>query len=247
MAWVGAHGDAFRLSAIERVLLAGRAVWFYAAKAVWPAPLVFMYPRWTIDATVWWQYLFPVALAGVIAVLWGVRDRSRGPLAAALFFCGTLFPALGFVNVFPFRYSFVADHFQYLAIIGLLVPLAYGLTIALRRWRPRIQEGLVAGLVAVPLFALTLAQSRQYVSAETLYRSTLAANPDSLLAHNNLAALLLDGPAQRLGRSRAARARGHRHCRRRRGRAQQSGTGVAARGPLRGRRAGAPGGDSPES
>ena len=45
-----------------------------------------------------------------------------------LFFAGTLFPALGFFNVFPFLYSSVADHFQYLAGIGVLVPLA-------GRWR----------------------------------------------------------------------------------------------------------------
>ena len=43
-------------------------------------------------------------------------DAARG--AASL--CGTLFPALGFVNVFPFRYSFVADHFQYLASMPIL-------------------------------------------------------------------------------------------------------------------------------
>ena len=195
VAWVGAHGDSFGLSGIERVLLAGRAAWFYAAKAIWPVPLMFMYPRWSIDASALWQYAFPVALAAAIAVLWWRRDRARGPLAAALFFVGTLFPALGFVNVFPFRYSFVADHFQYLAILGVLVPVAYGVTTLLQRWRPGLREWVVAVMLAVPLFVLTYLQSQLYANAETLYRATLQANPSSLLAHNNLAALLLDGPA----------------------------------------------------
>ena len=62
LTWVGASGDAFNLSWIERVLLAGRAVWFYAGKLVWPVPLIFTYPRWDVNQAVWWQYVFPRAL-----------------------------------------------------------------------------------------------------------------------------------------------------------------------------------------
>ncbi len=194
VSWVGAKGQSFDLTWVERTLLAGRAAWFYLGKVLWPVGLIFMYPRWSIDQAVWWQYLFPLALAGGLAALWAIRARTRGPLAAALFFCGTLFPALGFVNVFPFRYSFVADHFQYLASLGVIVPVSVGLALAARRWRSGVSDGVIAAAVAVPLLVLTFQQSRQYVSAETLYRATIAANPDSLLARNNLASLLLDGP-----------------------------------------------------
>ena len=51
-------------------------------------------------------------------VMAGAAPVGRGPLVAVLFFAGTLGPALGFINVYPMRYSFVADHFQYLASIG---------------------------------------------------------------------------------------------------------------------------------
>ena len=77
-------------------------------------------------------------LGGVLAlvfilVFWA--RRVRGPLAAFLFFAGTLFPVLGFVNVYPFLFSFVADHFQYLASIGVIVPAAWVLSFSINRMR----------------------------------------------------------------------------------------------------------------
>ena len=98
---IGADGAAFGFSIIERSPIAGRAIWFYLSKLVWPSNLVFIYPRWTIDSLAWWQYLFPLATGLLLAGLW-YRTRSRAPLAATLLFIGTLAPALGFVNVYPF-------------------------------------------------------------------------------------------------------------------------------------------------
>lgn len=194
--WVGAKGESFDLTLVERGLLASRALWFYAAKIVWPANLSFNYPRWTIDQSVWWQYLFAFGLAITMAGLWAIRRRSRAPLAGLLFFGAALFPALGFVNVFPFRYSYVADHFQYLASIGLITVLSAGIVGLLARWRPGISEMAVAAMLGVPLLTLTFLQSRQYADSNTLYRTTIARNPESLLARNNLAADLLDGPKE---------------------------------------------------
>jgi len=193
--WVGAKGSSFDLTLVERVLLAGRAAWFYAVKVVWPAGLMFNYPRWSISQAVGWQYLYPLALVVVLGGLWAIRGRTRAPLAAAVFFLCTLFPALGFVNVYPFRYSFVADHFQYLASLGLISALAAGLTLAVRKWRPGVPEATLAIAVAAPLFMLTFLESRHYADSDTLYRTTIARNPSSLLARTNLSGDLLDrGP-----------------------------------------------------
>ena len=85
-AQVGARGVEFDLTAIDRVLIAGRAVWFYVGKLLWPHPLIFTYPRWTIDASMWWQFLFPLAAAGAMVGFWALRGRTRAPLAAALAF-----------------------------------------------------------------------------------------------------------------------------------------------------------------
>lgn len=193
--YIGAQGTAYSLTAIQHVLLAGRILWFYAAKLVWPAGLTFSYPRWDLDPIVWWQYLYPAGaiLAASALVL---RARwSRGPLAAFLLFAGTLFPVLGFLSVYPFRYSYVADHFQYLASIALIVPAAAILAERSRRFRLReIQATLFAVALLASLASLSWRQSRIYSDPERLYGATLDRNPQSWMAHNNLGATLAGSP-----------------------------------------------------
>ena len=124
---IGAEGADFDLTLVERCLIAGRAIWFYLGKLFWPADLLFIYPRWQVSQAVWWQYVFPGGGDCCWwSVLWRLRRRWRGPLAGLLFFAGTLFPVLGFFNVYPFRYSFVADHFQYLASLGIIAVVSAG-------------------------------------------------------------------------------------------------------------------------
>ena len=181
---VGAQGAAWSLTLADRGLIAGRALWFYAGKLVWPAHLTFIYPRWKIEPAVWWQWLFPVAAVGVVAGLWlGRRRIGKAPLVAVLFFAGTLGPALGFVNVYPMRYSFVADHFQYLASVGLITLCAAGLA--------RIPRVIPATLIVL-LGVLTWQQAGMYRNLETLWQKTLARNPDCSMAHNDLGSLLYD-------------------------------------------------------
>ncbi len=191
---VGAAGPEWRYAATPpgevaaRTLIAGRAVWFYAAKLVWPWPLMFIYPRWQIDPSAWWQWLYPASLLAVLLSLILLRHRiGRGPAAGALLFVGTLVPALGFANVYPHRYSFVADHFQYLACVGLLVPIAAGLTALARRLNP---PDLVAScapfLVLVPLVMMTFARCFAYRDSLTLWRDNLAKNPTSWAVLTNL-------------------------------------------------------------
>jgi tetratricopeptide (TPR) repeat protein len=186
--YLGARGADFSLPVTGRMLVAGRAIWFYAGKLVWPFGLNFVYPRWTVDAAVWWQWLFPLGVLAVGAVLWALRRRTRGPLAAFLFFVGSLFPVLGFVNLYGARYSWVWDHWQYLPDLGLLALAAAGLTAGWRRAAIRLRglgPGLVAAL-AVLLGALTWSHCGMFHDDQTLYRTTLARNPGCWLAHNNL-------------------------------------------------------------
>jgi tetratricopeptide (TPR) repeat protein len=201
---IGAEGTGFDLTAAQRVLLAGRVVWFYLGKLVWPADLMFIYPHWDIAKAAGWYGWLGGALA-VTAAFWLVRGRSRGPLARAaaaglagwLFFTGSLFPGLGFFNVYPFIFSYVADHFQYLASLGIIVTVAAGIALILTRASPRARAvgQILCGLLVAGLGFLANRQSRVYADGVTLYRATLARNPDCWMAHNNLALILVKSPA----------------------------------------------------
>ncbi|MFA6028736.1 MAG: tetratricopeptide repeat protein [Elusimicrobiota bacterium] len=186
---VGAQGAAWALGPFERLLLAGRIPWFYLGKLAFPHPLSFVYPRWALDPGGLTQWAPPAALAVLFAGLLALRRRAeaRAALFALAFFVATLFPALGFFNVYPFRYSFVADHFQYLASAGPLALLAAGLMRLRRPW-----GGALAAVLAAALLALTFMRSRAYRSLEELWKDTLAKNPAAWIARNNLGKLYLE-------------------------------------------------------
>jgi len=191
---VGAQGGDWTLSAADRCVLAGRALWFYTAKLVAPVRLSFIYPRWEIDASAWWQWCFPLAAIGLGAALWRLRDRiGRGPLAAVLYFAITLAPALGFVDVYPFRYSFVADHFQYLASLGPIALLvALGAAGIRKVPAPGAAARLACGGLLLALGAATWSRTHVFADLETLWRDTASKNPAAWSAYNNLGALLLE-------------------------------------------------------
>jgi len=194
---LGAKGAGWTLKPIEHILLAGRVPWFYAGKLIWPSRISFVYPRWEISQAVWWQYLFPLALIAVLLILWGLRHRiGRGPLAAVLFFCGTLTPAMGFANVYFMRYSYVSDHFQYPASLGLIVLFSAIVTRAClnleSRFGGHVKKAalIAAGIMLTVLGSLTWKRCRVYKSPEDLWADTIAENPSAWLAQNNLGVYL---------------------------------------------------------
>ena len=187
---IGAQGQDFDLGLVQRCLLAGRVFWFYLGHLVWPADLIFIYPRWTVDAAVWWQWLFPTAAIALLGGLVRWQHAVRGPLAAALLFGGSLFPVLGFFNVYPFLFSYVADHFQYLAGLSVFALAGAGLMKVTVRWPRRGRTAAGAVLLAV-LASLSWAQSRMYRDSITFYETILERNPACWMAHNNLATTLI--------------------------------------------------------
>jgi tetratricopeptide (TPR) repeat protein len=191
--YIGAQGAAFALGPVERGLLAGRVVWFYFGKLLWPSNLIFIYPHWAVNAASGWAYAFPAALLFALAALWRTRAWSRAPLAAGLLFVVGLFPALGFFNVYPFLFSYVADHFQYLAGLGIIALAAAAARAAITRSRGVAPRAAAAAVLAA-LGVLTWRQSEIYHDSATLYRATIAKNPDCWLAQFNLGdALLREG------------------------------------------------------
>ncbi len=186
---LGARGPEWYIPFPEQCVIAGRALWFYVGKLLYPANHCFIYPRWAIEDRSLVRWLWPATAVGVLVWLWLLRPRlGRGPLTAALFFVGTLFPLLGFFNGAFMRYSFVCDHWAYLPSLGLIA-LAAAL---LARWaeRRRLLAYGLGGVALVSSVALISLQSAVYSDAETLYRATLAKNPKADLAHNNLGLVL---------------------------------------------------------
>jgi tetratricopeptide (TPR) repeat protein len=128
----------------------------------------------------------------LLLVLWAVWNRSRAPLAALLYFIVTLSPLLGLIPFSYFRYSFVADHFQYLASLGIITLVAAGAVRVQETWRPFSRPASI-GLCLVMLVALaglTWRHSRAFTDLETFARTTLAQNPDCWVAHDFLGVVL---------------------------------------------------------
>ena len=176
------------ISRLERGLIGARALWFYLGKLLWPHPLMFMYPRWTVRASEPLAYVPLVAAIAVLLLLWRYREgRGRPVFFVAAYFVCMLLPVLGFFNGVFFLYSFVCDHFQYLACIGPLALVAAGIALALepaRRSKPWL-EPAVCGVLLLILGALTWRQAGIYRDPDRLWRDTLAHNPDSWMAHDN--------------------------------------------------------------
>ena len=200
----------------ERLIIAGKVICFYVGKLVWPYPLIFIYPRWDVDSSEVVGYLPLMAAMAALIALWFVRAQwGRALFFAAAYYVVSLFPVLSFFSVFFFRYSFVSDHFQYLASMGPLALAGAGIatllgyfcnnaagfvshpdavprsgsTIASPRWRLVLSGGL-CGILLVSLGFLTWRQTAEYHNLFALYTATLQKNPGCWMANYNLGIVL---------------------------------------------------------
>ena len=192
---VGAVGPEWDLSFTERTLIAGRALWFYAGKLFFPYPLDLLLP--SLD-----DRLGSLVAVSVSA---GRRWRCwscfgwRGGESAAVRWPRRSFSAAcccrpwAISTSIPFRFSFVADHFQYHASIALLALAAAAGVVAFERWTQADSplRVLAAGGVLLILGAISQDRTRAYRDLVTLYEDTLAKNPTSWAARFNLGESLL--------------------------------------------------------
>jgi tetratricopeptide (TPR) repeat protein len=191
----GTQGKSFDMGLMERLLIASRALWFYLGELLWPANLAFSYPRWHISVSDPGAYGWVAATAGLGAVIWRLRRwTGRGVEVAAVFFAATLGPMLGFVMLYTFRYSFVADHYQYLACIGPIALAAAGIKIGLDRIAPgrNFLRVLLCAALLTALGGLTWKQCGMYADLGTLWQTTLSRYPDCWLARGHLGELFLE-------------------------------------------------------
>ncbi len=151
--WFQTHGgtEPIRTASLgERLLGAGAVVWFYLSKALLPVHLAFVYPQWHIEVAnpLWWLPL--LSALGVSVVLLRFRGTWGRPfLMAWAFFCIALLPVMGLTDVYFMRYSLVADHYQHVAIIGVIALVAAGWNEWWRRAREPFRKAAFAVAVVV--------------------------------------------------------------------------------------------------
>jgi tetratricopeptide (TPR) repeat protein len=194
---VSGVGSGLALEPLDRLVLAPRVVLFYAWTWIWPTNLAFIYERWTIDGTQlvqWLPFLACLAVAAAaIAVL--LRSGRRGPVLLLVVHLAVLFPALGFFDVYPFRFSFVADHFAYASAATMAIATAWCVDRLAERGGVLLARTIGAGLLVVCV-PLTAVQTTAYRDEETLWRRTLAVVPNAWMPASNLSAILLERAAR---------------------------------------------------
>lgn len=175
----------------SRFAIAGMAIFFYLSKILWPALLLPIYPQWDANPPEFSQFLAWPVLAGVLGVFW-IRRKTWGrhALMGVGFYLITLLPVLGFVAMSYMRVSWVADHFLYIPMIGI-VALVVGVGVrasdlAGEKWKP------VFGIFAAAVVGVLTYWSHRYAgiweNEDKLWSYTLEHNWECWQAHNRIGA-----------------------------------------------------------
>jgi tetratricopeptide (TPR) repeat protein len=169
---------------LSRLAGAGLALAFYLGESLLPLRLSPIYPRWPIDPPALVQFAPWLGFALLTGWLWSQRaGRGRSVLFALGFFAINLLPVLGFVTFTYMKESWVADHFVYISLLGVI-----GLAVAaLGRWRVPLAVPLV---VAAALAWESRGYAAVFRNEDALWTYTIRQNPESLSAHYNLATYL---------------------------------------------------------
>jgi protein O-mannosyl-transferase len=188
----GADDSPWAHHGLARLAAAGMAFWFYLGKLLWPYPLMAVYPQWRIDSGQIVAYVPLFAAVAALSVFWWKRGSWARPwFFATAYFLAALLPVLGIANLSFYSYSFVSDHFQYLASMGPLALAAAGLTrgaqlIRLEKPQQLVwTSGLAAGLLLI-LATVSWQRVVIYGHEETLWSDNLVKNPDCWAAYNDL-------------------------------------------------------------
>ncbi|MGI9228762.1 MAG: tetratricopeptide repeat protein [Gammaproteobacteria bacterium] len=197
----------FNYSVAERLIIAGKAVWFYVGKLLWPHPLMFHYPHWDVSPANPLNWLGLLAALTLVAGLWLARHRiGRGPLAGILFFTITILPVLGLVSFGYMKFSFVADRYLYLPGIGLMSVLIAAAVTAWQRLskhhsplegaskqaKPSLVGGQALVIILLTTYGtLTFQRAYVYENDIVLFRHIIATNPDAPEAWFNLGTVMM--------------------------------------------------------
>ncbi len=155
----------------------------YIGKMVWPEKLSILYPHpgsWPV-----WQVIASAVLLVAIFAATILLARKRRYWATGwLWFCGTLVPVIGLVQV---GIQSMADRYTYLPLIGLFIMLVWSISelVPERPWRAQaLTVGTASVLVGCAL--LTWRQIHFWRDSEALFRHAVQVTRNNYLAYNNL-------------------------------------------------------------
>jgi len=177
-----------------RLAAAGWAPWFYLWKVLLPVDLMMVYPKWRIDPSYWVSYLPGVLVIASLMVFWWKRQEGGRPLFFGFgYFVVMFFPVLGFFPQSFYRYSLVADHWQYYSIVGpISVAVAAAMNVNRHLERQQQSWAAVGGLaVLLTLGSATWKRAGLFASERTLWEDNVAKNPGAWVVHYNLGGQLL--------------------------------------------------------
>jgi len=194
---VGARGVDWSLSLLGRFILSGRIALFYIYKVCFPFKFMFFYPRWSVDVTIWWQWIFSISVISFLIFLFYYRRHiGRAAIVLFSFYIISIFPALGFFNVYPMIYSFVADHFSYLSMPWLLLLICSSTYfifdklsnrfLFLKSYLGKISGWLIFSIIIISMCVKSQALTRNYNNIFIFWKDSIAKNPQSWMAYNNL-------------------------------------------------------------
>lgn len=177
----------------SRLAGAGMTVWWYLWKAICPANLTTIYPRWPINPPHLIQFAAGVMVVVMLAQLWFARKiMGRTPFFVFAYFVVTLFPVMGFIKMSYMRLTLVADHFQYLSDLSIVAGAAALIVQGLKKvnpsWRPAAMGG--CALLVFTLSAYSWERAGVHRTEKTLWEDALKKNDDSWQAHNHYGAVL---------------------------------------------------------
>ena len=189
---VGNATGELQFSLAQRLVIAGHACWFYLEKLFWPLTCARSIPGWLIDNPRVIDYLYPVGVLGVAGRAVDPAEEKSGSVGCVIFFVGALSPLLGIFSFSYQRYSFVADHFQYLASLGVVTLVTAGGVWLWEKWRlvPRFVGTSLCVAVLTILAILTRNIAGRSWIWGTFARATLAGNPYSWVARDHLGLVL---------------------------------------------------------
>jgi len=193
---VGAQGRGFGLTFLQRFILSGRILFFYIYKLIFPFNFIFFYPPWTINIRIWWQWLFtPVAILAICLFLRYSKRIGRGLAALFIFYVISIFPVLGFINVYGMKFSYVADHFSYLSTPVLLLLICASATFISDKLRIKYPITSYAFLkyatfafLIIYMCSTAMMLTKNYKNETVLWSNLIRQNPKCGIAYNNLAA-----------------------------------------------------------